>query len=73
MADLFPPTTIDDKGLTRLCCNVCGQPVSTAILPVVTDPPDDEGLVVRAFIQCLPCLAKYDEVVRRWATRDTKP
>lgn len=45
----------DVKGLSRLGCSTCRKPVSSAFLPVPTDTPD-EGLVVRAFIQCPECI-----------------
>jgi hypothetical protein len=51
------PHTIKDGDSYRLCCNSCGQSVSTPFYPVKTDTPDG-GLIVRAFIQCPECLER---------------
>lgn len=57
MSPFHPHTVSTFGGLHRLCCNRCGEAVSTGFLPVPTDTPD-RGLVVRAFIECPECLEK---------------
>ena len=55
--DLYPHTT-KDGDLFRLCCNRCGKTVSSPFLPARTDTPD-QGLIVRAFVQCPECLSTW--------------
>lgn len=40
-----------------LHCHGCGKCVSTGFVPVPTDTPD-QGLIVRAWIECPECIEK---------------
>lgn len=43
----------------RLYCHRCGKSVSTEFIPVATDTPD-EGLIIRAWIECPECIEKVN-------------
>jgi hypothetical protein len=53
------PHTIKQGVIHHLACNTCGKSVSSGFLPVRNEMGN--VLVVRAFIQCPECIAKFAE------------
>jgi len=46
--------------ISFLNCHSCGKVVSTAFTPVPTATPD-QGLIVRAWIECPECIEKREK------------